>query len=160
MQQDFVKRCKLKSALRYVRIDYSSVIEHQSSGGSSPPPPPPYFKTKLGRKKIFWRPPPTPPPYLRVWTTVPPPLTWGSVSSSAKWRGVIRLDIIQFAVGLLHIYFVSPGQADRHNAGDGNGDRSSTARNRQGIENLTLCLSSRVNQNIWETSVCCIPKSI
>ena len=82
----------------------------------------------------------------------PPPLTWGSVSSSAKWCGVIRLDIIQFAVGLLHIYFVSPGQADRHNARDGNGDRSSTARNRQGIENLTLCLSSRVNQNIWEIS--------
>lgn len=60
----------------------------------------------------------------------------------------IRLDIIQFAVGLLHIYFVSPGQADRNNARDGNGDRSSTARNRQGIENLTLCLTSRVNQNI------------
>ena len=117
-------------------------------------PHPLILRPNWAEEKIFWRPPPTPPPpYLRVWTTLPPPpLTWGSVSSSAKWCGVIRLDIIQFAVGLLHIYFVSPGQADRHNAGDGNGDRSSTTRNRQGIENLTLCLSSRVNQNIWEIS--------
>ena len=116
-------------------------------------PPPLIFRPNWAEKNFLGdRPQPPPPPLSQGLDDAPPPLTWGSVSSSARWCGVIRLDIIQFAVGLLHIYFVSPGQADRHNAGDGNGDRSSTARNRQGIENLTLCLSSRVNQNIWEIS--------
>ena len=126
--------------------------------GTPPPPPPFIFRpnwSPKGRKKKFWDRIHTPPPPLPLisgsgWR--PPSLIWSSVSSSAKWCGVIRLDIIQFAVGLLRIYFASPGQADRNNARDGNGDRSSTARNRQGIENLTLCLSSRVNQNIWEIS--------
>lgn len=52
---------------------------------------------------------------------------------------------VGFVVGLLHTYFVSPGQADRHNARDRNGDRSSSAKSRQGIENFTFCLFSRVN---------------
>ena len=126
--------------------------------GTPPPPPPPLFldqteARRAGKKNFETASTPPPSPLSQgLDDAPPPPLTWGSVSSSAKWCGVIRLDIIQFAVGLLHIYFVSPGQADRNNAGDGNGDRSSTARNRQGIENLTLCLSSRVNQNIWEIS--------
>ena len=119
-------------------------------------PPPPLFldqtEARRAEKKNLRPHPHPPPPYLRVWMTASPSLIGRSVSSSAKWCRGIRLDIIQFAVGLLHIYFVSPGQADRHNARDGNGDRSPTARNRQGIENLTLCLSSRVNQNIWEIS--------
>ena len=71
MQQDFVKRCKLKSALRYFRIDYSSVIEHQSSGGSSSPPP--YFKTKLGRRKNFLETAPNPPPLSQALDDAPPP---------------------------------------------------------------------------------------
>ena len=117
-------------------------------------PPPLIFRPNWAEKKFCGDRPQTPPPLVSGSGrhSPPPPITWRSVSSSAKWCGVIRLDIIQFAVGLLHICFVSPGQADRHNARDGNGDRSSTARNRQGIENLTLCLSSRVNQNIWEIS--------
>ena len=155
MPQDFVQRCKLKSALRYFRIDCSSVIKHQSSDGSRDPPPPFIFRpnwSPKGRKKKFWDRIHTPLPLISGSGWRPPSLIWSSVSSSAKWCRVIRLDIIQFVVGLLRIYFVSPGQADRNNARDGNGDRSSTARNRQGIENLTLCLSSRVNQNIWEIS--------
>ena len=126
--------------------------------GTPPPPLPPLFldqteARRAGKKNFETASTPPPPlPLISGSGWRPPSLIWSSVSSSAKWCGVIRLDIIQFAVGLLHIYFVSPGQADRHNAGDGNGDRSSTARNRQGIENLTLCLSSRVNQNIWEIS--------
>ena len=76
MPQDFVQRCKLKSALRYFRIDYSSVIEHQSSGGSSPP----LFLDQTGPKKNFVETAPKPPPLVSGsgrHSPPPPPLPEG-----------------------------------------------------------------------------------
>lgn len=50
-------------------------MEHQSSGGSSPHPL--ILRPNWVEKKILETAPNPPPPYLRVWTTLVPPLPEG-----------------------------------------------------------------------------------